>query len=68
MKPFVVGFMGYAGVGKTTAANAYRSIAPENIAVNSFATPLKQAVKDLFLLSDEQVYGDFTKNTTVDER
>ena len=68
MRPFVIGFMGYAGVGKTTAANAYRSIAPESIAVNSFAAPLKQAVKDLFLLSDEQVYGDFTKKTTVDER
>lgn len=68
MKPYVIGFMGYAGVGKTTAANIYKSVDTENIVINSFASPLKQAVQSLFLLSNEQIYGDYEQKTKVDER
>lgn len=53
----VIGFMGLATAGKTTAAAFLKSLDPVNIRVESFATPLKEAAKDLFLLTDEQLYG-----------
>jgi len=53
----VIGFMGLATAGKTTACTFLQSLDPINIKILSFATPLKQAAKDLFMLSDEQLYG-----------
>lgn len=58
MRPkLVIGFMGLATAGKTTACTFLQSLDPINIKILSFATPLKQAAKDLFMLSDEQLYG-----------
>ena len=68
MKPFVIGFMGYAGVGKTTVSQILQTIAPDKIEIASFASPLKKAVKDLFLFSDEQVYGTKEQKEEVDPR
>lgn len=64
----IIGLMGYAGVGKTTTAQILASLDPPNIVVASFATPLKHAVQDLFLLSDNQVYGDKEQKEKVDPR
>lgn len=66
--PYVIGFMGYAGVGKTTISNMLKSISPTQIEVASFAGPLKKAVQELFLFSDEQVYGTKEQKETVDSR
>ena len=65
-KPFVIGFMGYAGVGKTTAAKIFKLQHPMDVGVASFATPLKEAVRELFLLSDDQLYG--SEKELIDER
>lgn len=62
----VIGFMGLATAGKTTAATFLKSLDPVNIRVESFATPLKMAAKGLFLLTDEQLYG--TLKDVVDPR
>ena len=68
-KPFVVGFMGYAGVGKTTAARLLASYFNYNrVGVTSFAVPLKQAVQQLFLFSDKQVYGTKEDKEAIDPR
>ena len=66
-KPYVIGFMGYAGVGKSTAAKALQA-AYKDIEIASFAGPLKEAVQQLFLFSDEQVYGSKEQKEAVDER
>ena len=66
--PYVVGFMGYAGVGKTTISRMLQSIAPDQIEIVSFAEPLKKAVQDLFLFSDDQVYGTKEDKEMIDER
>lgn len=68
MKPFVIGFMGYAGVGKTTVSQILQTVAPDKIEVASFASPLKKAIKDLFLFSEEQVYGTKEQKEKVDPR
>lgn len=68
MKPFVIGFMGYAGVGKTTVSQILQTLAPDKIEIASFASPLKKAIKDLFLFSDEQVYGTKEQKEEVDPR
>lgn len=65
--PLVIGFMGYAGVGKTTAAKALQDYYKDT-EIASFAGPLKQAVQRLFLFSDEQVYGTKEHKEAVDER
>src|SRR5574343_660335 len=66
--PYVIGFMGYAGVGKTTISRMLQSIAPDQIKIMSFAGPLKKAVQDLFLFSDDQVYGTKEDKEMIDER
>ena len=57
-KPIIIGFMGLAGAGKTTAARAIQSCFPINSVILPFAAPLKTAVRDLFKFSPEQMYGD----------
>lgn len=66
MKPMIVGFMGLAGVGKTTAARAIFNLFPGRASILSFATPLKTAAADLFLFTPEQLYGN--KKEEVDPR
>lgn len=66
-KPFVIGFMGYAGVGKSTAARALADFYG-CIEIVSFAGPLKEAVQQLFLFTDEQVYGTKEQKESIDER
>ena len=56
-KKLIIGFMGLATSGKSTAAAALMAIAPDLIRTKAFADPLKKAAKALFLLSDEQLYG-----------
>lgn len=63
----IIGFMGKAGAGKTTAALATQQFIIGSV-IKSFATPLKEAVQNLFLFSDEQVYGTFEQKTAVDPR
>lgn len=67
-KPYVIGFMGYAGVGKTSACHILKTLSPHEIEIASFASPLKKAVKDLFLFSDSQVYGTLEQKEEIDER
>ena len=66
-KPLVIGFMGYAGVGKSTAAKVLADFHGD-IEISAFAGPLKEAVQQLFLFSDEQVYGTKEQKEAVDER
>lgn len=51
----IIGFGGLKFSGKTTAAKTLQRIFAEEAVVMSFATPVKQTCKDLFLLSDEQI-------------
>lgn len=67
-KPFIVGFMGYAGVGKTTACQILKTLSNVDIEITSYAGPLKQAVQQLFLFSDEQIYGTKEEKEKVDHR
>lgn len=67
-KPLVIGFMGYAGVGKTSASRIFQSIAPDDIEIVSFAGPLKKAVQELFLLEDHQLYGTKAQKEAIDPR
>lgn len=69
MSKTIIGFMGMAGVGKTTAARALQAAAKTSLPiVYSFAGPLKEAVKRLCLFSDEQVYGDLDAKSLIDPR
>ena len=68
MSKTIIGFMGLAGAGKTTAAQALWRACATSCSVMSFATPLKEAVKQLCLFSDEQVYGDLDAKSLVDPR
>ena len=63
----IIGFMGKAGAGKTTAAQAAERFVINSV-IKSFATPLKQAVKKLFLFSDEQVFGTYEQKAAIDPR
>lgn len=42
--PTIVGFVGYKGAGKSTAARVIQSAAPQDVVRLSVATPLKKAV------------------------
>lgn len=64
----IIGLMGLAGAGKTTAAQLISELFPDKAKILSFATPLKRAVKDLFLFSDDQVYGPLEIKNEVDPR
>ena len=51
----LIGIVGKKGSGKDTSAD--HLINKYNFIKKSFADPLKKACKELFLLSDEQLYG-----------
>lgn len=51
----IIGFGGLKFSGKTTAAKTLERMFAEEAVVMSFATPVKQICKDLFLLTDEQI-------------
>ena len=63
----IIGFMGKAGAGKTTAALAVQQFVLGSV-IKSFSTPLKNVVRDLFLFSDEQVFGTYEQKTAIDPR
>lgn len=60
----IVGFIGPSGSGKDTAADYM--VEKYGFKKVSFADPLKQMVKECFLLTDEQCYG--SKKEDVDNR
>lgn len=62
----LIGLMGGKGSGKTTAASYL--IDRLGFTERSFADPLKKACKELFLLSDEQIYGTQEQKETPDDR
>lgn len=65
-KPRVIGLLGKAGSGKTTAA---KHLADQYGAQRiGFAHALKELAKLLWDFTDEQVYGDWEAKETVDER
>lgn len=55
----LVGITGRAGAGKDTAADALTY--SQSFLKMSFATPLKEAAKDIFNLSDKQLYDPVAK-------
>lgn len=67
-KPYVIGFMGHAGVGKTTVSKILHSLNTTDTEIASFATPLKKAIKDLCLFTDKQVYGSKEDKEEIDPR
>lgn len=60
----IIGFAGLKFSGKTTAARTIQRMFPDHCEVMSFATPVKQTCKDLFLLSDEQLCDPELKEET----
>lgn len=60
----IVGFIGPSGCGKDTAADYL--VNKYTFKKMSFAAPLKKIVKECFILTDEQCYGD--QKDIVDER
>lgn len=55
LKPLLIGLCGFAGHGKSTAANMFKIFGFTEYAL---ATPLKNACKELFGLTEEQVNGN----------
>lgn len=66
--PKLIGITGHIGSGKTTAAHHLISNPNGNWIEKSFADPLKEACKTLFLFTDEQVYGTQAQKKTPDPR
>lgn len=62
----LIGVVGAIGSGKTTFANFITE--QYDFIENSFASPLKNLCKNLFLLSDTQLYGSQQDKTTPDSR
>ena len=60
----IIGFIGASGSGKDTAADYL--VKTFGFQKMSFAAPLKRMVKECFLLSDEQCYGN--KKEIIDKR
>ena len=60
------GIMGQKGSGKDTCADFL--IENHNYIKFSFADCLKRACKEIFLLSDEQLYGTIQQKETPDPR
>lgn len=65
-RPVVVALLGRAGSGKSTAAAHLEE--HFTAARYSFARPLKELAKELFGLTDEQVYGTQAQKEEVDVR
>lgn len=61
----LIGFSGCKGTGKDTLSDYL--VEKYNFIKYSYATPLKDACKTLFLLTDEQLY-DQNKKEEIDER
>lgn len=62
----LIGINGLIGSGKTTIAE--HLVRKQNFKEISFATSLKKACQELFLLSDEQVFGSQLQKATPDPR
>ena len=62
----LVGLMGIKASGKTTSADYL--VSTHNFVEKSFAECLKRACQQLFLLSDEQVFGTQEQKETPDPR
>ena len=62
----LVGIMGIKGSGKTTCA--LHLVAQHKFVEKSFAECLKKACQNLFLLSDEQVFGTQLQKEMPDDR
>lgn len=62
----IIGFTGRIGHGKTTAAN--HVVVKYGAERFSFAAPLKAMLKDIYGLSEEQLYGTQEQKATVDPR
>lgn len=60
----LIGLLGNKGSGKDTTANYIKT--KYECQVEAFATPLKETVRILFNMTDEQLYGD--KKEIVDTR
>ena len=64
VEPKLIGLVGQKRVGKDTAADYLES--KYHLKKYAMATPMKDALKSLFLLSDAQLYGD--QKEVVDPR
>ena len=65
-KIMLIGFMGIKGSGKDTCADLL--IQNYGFMKKSFADPLKHACKELFLFTNEQVFGTQLQKETPDPR
>ena len=65
IRPYLIGFAGVAGSGKTTLAQHLEKRWGYNR--TSFAAPLKEALQGLFMLSKEQL-TDFDAKEAIDPR
>jgi len=55
-RPLIIGFSGKKRVGKDTAADI--AVENHNFEKGSFAAPIKTVAREVFLLNDQQLYGD----------
>lgn len=62
----LIGLLGIKNSGKTTASNFL--VNTHHFVEFSFATCLKRACQELFLLTDEQVFGSQEQKETPDEK
>lgn len=65
-KPLVIGLLGRAGSGKSTAAKYLEE--QYGVKRHLFSRPLKEFAKILYDFSDEQVYGTQEQKETIDPR
>lgn len=66
MKPVVVGLLGRAGSGKSTAAKHLENVFQARRFL--FSKPLKEFAKVLYDFTDEQVYGTQEQKEAIDPR
>ena len=62
----IVALSGRKGSGKSALSDAFEATCKGSVTRLSFAEPLKEALKPLFLFTDEQLYG--SEKETVDPR